>query len=55
MLGDIYAAQKDWFNALATYKSVADNASVISLKEEAQEKYNLAKSAEKLSNKVENE
>ena len=55
LLGDIYAAQKDWFNALATYKSVADNASVISLKEEAQEKYNLAKSAEKLSNKVENE
>jgi TolA-binding protein len=55
LLGDIYAAQKDWFNALATYKSVADNASITSLKEEASQKYNLAQSAEKISNKVENQ
>lgn len=54
LLGDIYAAQKDWFNALATYKSVAENANITSLKEEANQKYILAQSAEKISNKVEN-
>ncbi len=54
LLGDIYAAQKDWFNALATYKSVADNATITSLKEEASQKFNLAQTAEKVSNKVEN-
>lgn len=55
LLGDIYAAQKDWFNALATYKSVAENANITSLKEEANQKYNLAQTAEKISNKVENQ
>lgn len=55
LLGDIYAAQKDWFNALATYKSVADNANIATLKEEASQKYNLAQTAEKISNKVENQ
>ena len=55
LLGDIYVAQKDWFNALATYKSVTDNATITSLKEEAGQKYNLAQTAEKISNKVENQ
>ena len=55
LLGDIYAAQKDWFNALATYKSVTDNATITSLKEEASQKYNLVQTAEKISNKVENQ
>ncbi|MEY3118419.1 MAG: hypothetical protein RIT30_351, partial [Bacteroidota bacterium] len=55
LLGDIYVAQKDWFNALATYKSVTDNATITSLKEEASQKYNLAQTAEKISNKVENQ
>jgi TolA-binding protein len=55
LLGDIYAAQKDWFNALATYKSVTDNATITSLKEEASQKYNLAQTAEKISNKVDNQ
>jgi len=32
LLGDIYVAQKDIFNAIATYKSVADNASIEPLK-----------------------
>ena len=32
LLGDIYVAQKDTFNAIATYKSVADNASIEPLK-----------------------
>ena len=55
LLGDIYAAQKDWFNALATYKSVTDNANIASLKEEASQKYNLVQTAEKISNKVDNQ
>ncbi len=38
LLGDIYAAQKDNFNAIATYKSVAENANDASLKLIAQEK-----------------
>ena len=32
LLGDIYVAQKDEFNAIATYKSVADNATIEELK-----------------------
>jgi TolA-binding protein len=32
LLGDIYVAQKDTFNAIATYKSVADNATIEPLK-----------------------
>jgi tetratricopeptide (TPR) repeat protein len=32
LLGDIYVAQNDTFNAIATYKSVADNASIEPLK-----------------------
>jgi TolA-binding protein len=32
LLGDIYVAQMDNFNAIATYKSVADNATIESLK-----------------------
>lgn len=52
LLGDIYVAQKDWFNALATYKSVTDNATITSLKEEAGQKYNLAQTAEKFLTKL---
>jgi TolA-binding protein len=37
-LGDIYYAQKDYFNAEATYKSVADNAAIAELKDEATKK-----------------
>ncbi|MFM1929395.1 MAG: hypothetical protein RL387_723 [Bacteroidota bacterium] len=38
LLGDIYLAQKDNFNAIATYKSVAENANDESLKLVAKEK-----------------
>jgi tetratricopeptide (TPR) repeat protein len=38
LLGDIYVAQKDNFNAIATYKSVAENASIEDLKTEAANK-----------------
>lgn len=54
LLGDIYSAQKDWFNALATLKSVSENASIPALKQIAIEKYKKAQSEEKLNNQVEN-
>jgi tetratricopeptide (TPR) repeat protein len=38
LLGDIYLKQADYFNAKATYKSVADNATNPELKKEAQDK-----------------
>jgi len=41
LLGDIYVAQKDNFNAIATYKSVAENATIDELKLVAAEKLNL--------------
>jgi TolA-binding protein len=53
LLGDIYLKQKDYFNAKATYKSVADNATIPELKKEAQEKLDKTKSEEQLNSKVE--
>lgn len=41
LLGDIYLAQKDSFNAIATYKSVAENATIEELKLIAVEKLKL--------------
>ena len=41
LLGDIYMAQKDTFNAIATYKSVSENASIEALKIEATNKLKL--------------
>jgi tetratricopeptide (TPR) repeat protein len=41
LLGDIYVAQNDQFNAIATYKSVSENASIESLKIEAANKLKL--------------
>jgi len=38
LLGDIYYKEKDLFNAEATYKSVAENATIAELKSEAQQK-----------------
>lgn len=38
LLGDIYFAQKDWFNAEATYKSVFENGGIEELKQEAKTK-----------------
>jgi tetratricopeptide (TPR) repeat protein len=53
LLGDIYLKQKDYFNAKATYKSVADNATIPELKKEAQEKLDKAIAEEQSSSKVE--
>jgi len=52
-LGDIYLKQKDYFNAKATYKSVADNATIPELKKEAQDKLANATSEEQSNSKVE--
>ena len=52
LLGDIYFKQKDYFNAKATYKSVADNAVIPELKKEAQDKLNIAVSEEQESSKI---
>ena len=38
LLGDIYFKQKDWFNAEATYKSIIENATIESIKKEAEQK-----------------
>ncbi|MEO8962503.1 MAG: tetratricopeptide repeat protein [Ginsengibacter sp.] len=53
LLGDIYLKQKDYFNAKATYKSVADNATIPELKKEAEDRLNIAISEEQQNSKVE--
>ena len=53
LLGDIYLKQKDYFNAKATYKSVADNATIPELKKEAQDKLARATGEEQSNSKVE--
>lgn len=52
LLGDIFMEQKDYFNAKATYESVAVNASIPELKAEAQQKFEKAKEAEKATSKI---
>lgn len=55
LLGDIYLKQKDYFNAKATYKSVADNATITALKNEAASKYQKALEEEQATIKVKQE
>jgi tetratricopeptide (TPR) repeat protein len=52
LLGDIFMQQKDYFNAKATYESVAKNAVIAELKNEAQQKLDKAIEEEKLNSKV---
>ncbi len=54
LLGDIYWKQKDYFNAEATFKSVAENATLIDLKEEAQAKLKSVIDDKNKSSRVEN-
>ena len=54
LLGDIFMQQKDYFNAKATYESIAKNASIESLKVEAQSKLDKAIAAEKSQSKIDN-
>lgn len=52
LLGDIFMAQKDYFNAKATYESVAKNAVIEEFKTEAQQKLDKAIAEEKLQSKI---
>ena len=53
LLGDVYFAQKDYFNAEATYKSVTENASTPELKKEAEDKLAKVIELKNKTNKVE--
>ena len=53
LLGDVYLLEKDYFNAKATYLSVANNATIPELKKEAQDKLNIAIGQEQENSKVE--
>ncbi len=53
LLGDIFMEQKDYFNAKATYESVAQNSSIPELKTLAQQKLDKAKEEEKSTSKLE--
>ena len=53
LLGDIYYAQKDFFNAKATYQSVVDNARIETLRTEAKSKLDKVVEEEKSQSKVE--
>ena len=55
LLGDIYFKQKDYFNAKATFKSVAENATIKELKAEAEEKLVQAEAAEAGNSKMRGE
>jgi TolA-binding protein len=52
LLGDIFMQQKDYFNAKATYESVAKNSVIPELKSEAQQKLDKAIAEEKSMSKV---
>ena len=52
LLGDIFMQQKDYFNAKATYQSVAQNSAIAELKTEAQQKLDKAIAAEKVESKI---
>lgn len=52
LLGDVYTAQKDYFNAKATYQSIVDNATNLELKNEAQQKLEKVKALEAEGSKV---
>lgn len=54
LLGDIFMKEKDYFNAKATYESVAKNAAIAELKAEAQQKLDAAIAEEKANSKIGN-
>jgi TolA-binding protein len=54
LLGDIYWKQKDYFNAKATFQSVADNTTIAELKQEAQTKLAKVIEDEKAASKINN-
>lgn len=54
LLGDIFMKEKDYFNAKATFESVAKNAAIAELKTEAQQKLDAAIVEEKANSKIVN-
>jgi len=52
LIGDIFMQQKDYFNAKATYQSVAQNSMIGELKTAAQQKFEKAVAAEKQASKI---
>lgn len=54
LLGDIFMQRKDYFNAKATYESVAQNSAIPDLKQAAQSKLDAAIAAEKAGSKITN-
>ncbi|MGG9972526.1 tetratricopeptide repeat protein [Ferruginibacter sp. SUN002] len=52
LLGDIFMHNKDYFNAKATYQSVAQNATIPELKTEAQQKLDKVVAEEKIGSKL---
>jgi hypothetical protein len=52
LLGDIYFKEKDYFNAKATFQSIAENAKVEDLRRQAQQKLDQVIEEEKKSSKV---
>ena len=52
LLGDIFLVKKDYFNAKATYQSVADNAVIVELKNMAAQKLQTAVNEEKQVSKI---
>ena len=54
LLGDIFFKQKDYFNAKATYESVAKNTSINELKDEANEKLVMVELKDQESSKIKN-
>lgn len=53
LLGDIFMEQKDFFNAKATFESVAQNSAIPELKALAQQKLDKARAEEKATSKLE--
>ncbi|MBC7902829.1 MAG: tetratricopeptide repeat protein [Gemmatimonadaceae bacterium] len=54
LLGDVYFKQKDFFNAKATFQSVADNATLPQFKDEALRKLKEVTEEERKENRVDN-
>ncbi|ATL47978.1 hypothetical protein COR50_12820 [Chitinophaga caeni] len=52
LLGDIFTKQKDYFNAKATFQSVAENCPIEALKNEAKEKLEKVTADEKANSKI---
>ena len=52
LLGDVYHRQKDYFNAKATFQSIAENCPIPELKAEAKEKLEKVEAEEKAGSKI---